>query len=88
MAASIGSLDGSFAFDQLATSSDGCNQIWFVSKELMELLCCPSRSDLQICHAGIKMFERRSEIRGRGDGALLTNQYRIRQPGAQVLPEY
>jgi hypothetical protein len=79
----------SFAFEQLATTSDACSQIWVVSAPSARLLATPSaRAALSIMHAGVKILERREEIRGgrSADDCVSGNgMFRIRQPGAAML---
>jgi 16S rRNA C967 or C1407 C5-methylase (RsmB/RsmF family) len=79
----------SFAFERLATTSESCSQIWVVSAPSARLLATPSaRASLSIMHAGVKIMERREEIRGgrsAEDSVSGNTMFRIRQPGAAVL---
>jgi hypothetical protein len=73
-------LDANFAPDQLFTSSDTGNKIYFVSGAVRKLLAADGKGQLHTVHAGVKVFEKNPTKNDIFD-------YRLRQEGvAYILP--
>lgn len=69
-----------FPSDQLFTSSDTGNKIYFVSAAVRQLLAADGKGQLHTVHAGVKMFEKNPTKNE-------TFDYRLRQEGvAYLLP--
>ena len=69
-----------FAMDQLFTSSDTGNKIYFVSGAVRQLLAADGKGQLHTVHAGVKLFEKNPTKNDIFD-------FRLRQEGVSfVLP--